>query len=177
MTTILVLIVLSASLHSRAGDFITNTKVEQQMSDDQTKVLKTSDHSNRFRRRRQKQLAERTIGGKLTPNRKIDLAPGARIPVKVRTPHTDQAGNTKIVELFALLVVENDGRTRLEALPGYEFKRPGEPEYHATVDLPECPDWQVISNLPVQISRHTQRVVYTKLVIERLEQFGPESRL
>lgn len=137
----------------------------------------TSNRANRFKRRQQKRLAEKAIGGKLTSHSAIDLSPGVRIPVKVRTPHTDASGCVRIVGLFALLVVEDDGRTHLEALPGYEFNRPGEPQYCATIDIEGYADWRMISNIPVEISRHTGRHTYTKLVIQRLARFDPESRL
>jgi hypothetical protein len=82
-----------------------------------------------------------------------------------------------MVYYTATLVVGDDGRTQLVDIEGYSVPRYAEADYYATVEIPGYSDWQMISNIPVQISRHTLGTVYTKLVIDVLERFQSESRL
>lgn len=140
--------------------------------------MEATARGNRYRRRQQKRSAEKAISGKIiSATRVIEFKSGARYPVKVQSPHTAHDGTTHMVYYTATLVVDDDGRTRLVDIEGYTVPRYAEADYYATVEIPGYSDWQMISNIPVQISRHTLGKVYTKCVMDDLERHGTESRL
>jgi hypothetical protein len=140
--------------------------------------MEASNHSARYERRQKKRSAEQKIQGKvISATRVIDFKPGARFPVKVQSPHTDSRGGLHTLYYSAMLVVDDDGRTYLTDIKGYDVPRFAETDYYATVEVPGYSEWQMISNFPVEISWHTQGVVYTKLAIDSLKTWGREARL
>jgi hypothetical protein len=96
---------------------------------------------------------------------------GERVRVSRLTPSGD------VREYRATLRCEIDaqgelGRVFLERMKLiYSFARMGDfTLFKAAIDLPlkGCRDWWMISGAPVEMSRHTQRVSYTKLTMDML---------